>query len=119
MIKIVLKHWIYEKCINVLFNTIDRNFNTPTSSRVKIGKCYSKIIIDYTLYPYATDITDTDRVIQCIYYNCIVTHVDDKYFRYTTNRVDTYDKSDKPRINKYNNDVERCQLIDSIISIYD
>jgi len=29
MIKIFLKHLIYEKCINVLFNAISRNFTRP------------------------------------------------------------------------------------------
>jgi len=36
MIKIILKHFIYEQCINVLFNQIVLNFSEVKRERVKL-----------------------------------------------------------------------------------
>jgi len=38
MIKIALKHWIYEKCIDTLFTAISRNFGNPILETKKIGE---------------------------------------------------------------------------------
>ena len=44
MIKTALKHWIYELCINQIFNAINSNFTTvPKKLQLKIGETYSEI----------------------------------------------------------------------------
>lgn len=46
MIKIALKHFIYEKCIDVLFNAIENNFCTNTeNSEFKIGDTFEHITV--------------------------------------------------------------------------
>lgn len=60
MIKIALKHYIYENCISIFFDFINRNFHTPklkkiTASMFREGDSYNyiQILIDgisYTLY---------------------------------------------------------------------
>ena len=40
MIKIALKHWIYEKCIDVFFSVVGRNFDIPVKypfHSIKVG----------------------------------------------------------------------------------
>jgi len=44
MIKIALKHWIYEQCVNVLFDNIYNNFKVNALVRqLKLGEHYSSI----------------------------------------------------------------------------
>jgi len=43
MIKIAIKHFIYEKCINVLFGAIKRNFRTPPKFKFEVGMQLSYI----------------------------------------------------------------------------
>ena len=42
MIKVAIKHFIYEKCINVLFSAISRNFNRNPRLLV-VGETYKEI----------------------------------------------------------------------------
>lgn len=44
MFNTVIKHYIYEKCIDVFFDNIINNFSA-FSSRFKIGETYKSIII--------------------------------------------------------------------------
>jgi len=40
MIKIILKHFIYEKCINLIFYKISNNFSNPVRKhRIRSVKC--------------------------------------------------------------------------------
>jgi len=43
MIKIALKHFIYEKCISVLFDTINRNFRLPKATQFCVHQQYDYI----------------------------------------------------------------------------
>jgi hypothetical protein len=43
MIKIALKHWIYDYCINVAFDNIQKNFIIKTLPSLKVGEYYKKI----------------------------------------------------------------------------
>ena len=46
MIKIALKHWIYEKCIDVLFKTINNNFLLGHKvNEFKVGDKFEYIVI--------------------------------------------------------------------------
>jgi len=50
MIKVAIRHFIYEKCISVLFNAIKRNFSkTNTVQGFIIGKTYKHVIIQVTM----------------------------------------------------------------------
>ena len=42
MIKVAIKHFIYEKCIDVFFNAISRNFDTNPMLLVE-GETYKEI----------------------------------------------------------------------------
>ena len=55
MIKIALKHWIYEKCIDVFFETITKNFFfSYKQNEFKPGNKFASIVIKlsdpFTLY---------------------------------------------------------------------
>jgi len=70
MIKTAIKHFIYEACIEQLFNGIDRNFRKVKTLKDKlvIGKHYSRI--DYgEIGEYVTDaiINDICLIDQCFY----------------------------------------------------
>ena len=52
MIKVFIKHHIYERCINVLFNTISRNFVRPKPDRFKIGEFWRQIEYYYSNKQY-------------------------------------------------------------------
>lgn len=43
MIKIAFKHWIYEACINVLFDKIENNFRSV--HKLIIGRTYNNLTI--------------------------------------------------------------------------
>lgn len=43
MIKVVLKHFIYEKCLNVLFDGILNNFLVSENKEFNIGDCFKYI----------------------------------------------------------------------------
>lgn len=50
MLKVFLKHKIFEYCINVIFNTIEKNFYKP-SKLPRVGEIYSKIQINSLAFP--------------------------------------------------------------------
>ena len=60
MIKIALKHYIYEKCISILFNAINRNFRKPVKKShftFEVGEHYSFItIVEKTRILELTDV---------------------------------------------------------------
>ena len=67
MIKIALKHWIYEKCIDVLFEGICRNFaflNRNILGKIKVGDRFHEILV-----------LDNGSIIDTKYFNAIVTNV--------------------------------------------
>lgn len=43
MIKLALKHWIFEKCIDLLFNNIAMNFVRAGHNRLEKGKLYEHL----------------------------------------------------------------------------
>ena len=45
MIKIALKHFIYEKCINVIFNAIKRNFMNAPIPEFSKGGSYKHLVM--------------------------------------------------------------------------
>jgi len=45
MIKVALKHWIYEVCIEQMFAGIFKNFNSPLMNKLRIGDKFNRIII--------------------------------------------------------------------------
>lgn len=48
MIKTFIKHWIYELCIEQLFNAFTRNFKIqPDLQNVKIGDTFEMIVIQF------------------------------------------------------------------------
>lgn len=47
MIKIALKHWIYERCIDMLFDNIARNFKV-IRTKIKVGDYYRRLVTDDT-----------------------------------------------------------------------
>jgi hypothetical protein len=69
MIKTFIKHWIYELCIQQLFNAFNRNFSTPSRLyNMKVGDTFYSITV--SLCPEQT----------LIYYSPIVVSVNDDYF---------------------------------------
>jgi hypothetical protein len=69
MIKIALKHWIYDYCIKLLFEKISLNFNTfNIKQKFKVGEKY-RIIEELGGTGYGR-----------IYYNCVVTNGDYEWF---------------------------------------
>lgn len=112
MIKIALKHWIYEKCINVLFDGIKKNFNLSRNYPVRVGEFYSTIIIKFdnersALVP--------DPLIRAIYYNCVITDVNGAWFTFETTRIDGYNQfCGFSGTTVYNEKRECHQYIDSI-----
>jgi len=50
MIKVALKHWIYEVCIEQVFNGIAKNFNSVIRSYKKGDKFSRLIVKDYTVH---------------------------------------------------------------------
>lgn len=68
MLKIYLKHFIYEKCIDVIFNAIINNFRTPNKlHNVKVGNCFYSI----TVYTQGR---------KTVYYSPEVVEVNNDYF---------------------------------------
>jgi ADP-dependent phosphofructokinase/glucokinase len=45
MIKIALKHWIYDYCIDMIFNNIGKNFDICKNKKFKIGSRFKCIKI--------------------------------------------------------------------------
>ena len=69
MIKIALKHFIYEKCIDVIFNAIINNFKTPTTwHKMKVGDRFNYITI------FESPVSRT------VYYGPEVVMVENDYF---------------------------------------
>jgi hypothetical protein len=72
MIKVALKHWIYDYCINLLFDTIKINFSVSSVSidkrNIKIGDNFRSIEVysDIKKYRY-------------IYCNCIILNKEMRY----------------------------------------
>lgn len=72
MIKIALKHFIYEKCINVLFRNITKNFVHPKLGDVRVGAKFRWINYRYdssdidSITLYNCEIVDIDTVFVCI-----------------------------------------------------
>ena len=69
MLKIYLKHFIYEKCIDVIFNAISNNFS-------EISK-FHKIKIGDTFYSITLHESPTTSI---VYYSPKVTEVNDDFF---------------------------------------
>lgn len=64
MLKVCFKHFIYDLCIDIIFNRIKANFNTATINRVPVkGEYLSKISHKY----------DDEH-----YYNCVVKNVEER-----------------------------------------
>lgn len=67
MIKIALKHWIYEICIDRIFSNIQKNFIPPNpktciiDNNIKNGDMFRKIIVSYDWR-------------SCVYYHAVVTY---------------------------------------------
>jgi len=69
MIKTFIKHWIYELCIQQLFNAFNRNFSTTSRLyNMKVGDTFYSI----TISPSPEQ--------EIIYYSPIVVSVKDNYF---------------------------------------
>ncbi len=75
MIVVALKHFIYEICIENLFNSIFQNFstqNTPKfNSQVSVGDRFASIVVRRDTIGY---------IKKTIYYNPIVVATHDIYF---------------------------------------
>ncbi len=41
MIKLALQHWVFEKCIDLVFNSIAMNFTKAGQGRLETGKTYA------------------------------------------------------------------------------
>lgn len=74
MIKVALKHWIYEKCINVLFNNIICNFYIPIKNILHTGDKFH-IIISKTGSPYGLWRFSDVKVVGYTNNNLITGHV--------------------------------------------
>ena len=71
MIKVVLKHWVYERCIDIVFNKIRDNFQ-PISvmlDQLVVGEWYRNIAVSFVL----EDDTETTTV---YYTNCKIEALD-------------------------------------------
>lgn len=49
MIKLLLKHKVFEYCIDVFFRKLNENFFNRTSKYPNVGDIYRKITCDYTV----------------------------------------------------------------------
>jgi hypothetical protein len=65
MIKIALKHWIYDYCIKMIFNNIQKNFNIYGNKKFKIGSRFKRIEAETGF---------CDRIEHIIIRNCKVSH---------------------------------------------
>ena len=101
MIKIALKHWIYEKCIDVLFKAIDNNFCFgPEKNGFKVGDKFKYIYI-LSKDPLLT-LSPSGR---CTLYDCTILNNDrgrltvefygKSYYSKSTDKMET-DFYDKP-----------------------
>jgi hypothetical protein len=69
VIKVALKHWIYDYCINILFNHIKNNFSTfNIKQKFKVGEKY-RIIEELGGNGYGR-----------IYYDCVIINGDYEWF---------------------------------------
>lgn len=66
MIKIALKHFIYEKCINVLFDGILNNFSASKNGEFKVGDRFHSIQVKFE----STRVNLSE--IQTTLYNCTI-----------------------------------------------
>jgi hypothetical protein len=75
MLKVALKHWIYEQCISVLFAGISHNFMENFHGGFKVGDKLSSILTKWEFNPTRFHYK---------YYNCNILSVDDNiiYFSY-------------------------------------
>lgn len=68
VIKIFLKHWIYEKCINILFDALSKNFQ-PVPGQIRVGDVFKTIEIYEYFYQSST-----------FYYNVILAELENITF---------------------------------------
>jgi hypothetical protein len=76
MIKTTLKHWIYELCINELFDEVKRNFEIKPFLKIKINDRLSYIKIHI----------DGDIKSSTIFYNCIIKDITERLIKFSYNK---------------------------------
>jgi len=85
MIKIALKHFIYEKCISILFDTINRNFRIP-----KVKKFSYEMFHFYQHYGY---IKACEGGMVYVFYNCTVDKITPTTIVIVHEKTVKYDKN--------------------------
>jgi len=50
MIKTALKHWVYEFCIERMFNGVSKNFGAPKFIMFKEGQLYDEMFVTHPQY---------------------------------------------------------------------
>jgi len=99
MIKILLKHYIYELCIQQLFRIITRNFDTnPGINGVKVGDRFAKIVIKFK---------DT---LEIRYFNAEVVEVNDIYFVIEGNACEEISKNESGEYDSYQMEDYRVEI---------
>jgi hypothetical protein len=71
MIKVAIKHWIYDYCINLIFEGISSNFRVFNMKNIKIGDRFDVIEKIEDKEPFNLK----EGGYKSIYYNCVVVNV--------------------------------------------
>ena len=81
MLKTFIKHHIYEYCIDLLFNGIQKNFTTPDMKRVRVGDIFKEVVFfdyfskcngtftDVLLEEYKEIVFMGEKLQQCTFYS--------------------------------------------------
>jgi aspartate 1-decarboxylase len=99
MIKIWFKHWIFEKCIDYIFDRISSNFNkSPINlNNIKKGDRFSAFIVRDEFDSYIAKLNKILYVTKSMYKNVIVIDIyhsnKEKIFMIEWNDVNFFDKN--------------------------
>jgi len=78
MIKVFIKHYIYDICISTLFEAIKENFSVIRNNRAELIKEYMRLVIEYNkLVKVLCEIDDTRKVGRDVKYRYYSTKVEE------------------------------------------
>lgn len=96
MIKVAIKHYIYDYCIDLVFSGIKNNFMKIPIEKIKVGDKYQLIVeqIGETLY---------------YHYDCVIIEIDNSRFGVYYEKFEVYEKDGTLCRCRYN-EITYCKL---------